>query len=246
MSMLRLPLLLILSKCIIFIGYSQDNCATITPEQSVFGYKRLTNRCEGFYNPRLSGSLQVVSFIKGGNVQFVWNEKAELVVHRADNLQSSIHIRAVSLPTNTFYQMDALLDKNHSLEWPVKPYIYPRGIKPDQLGVYGWSGNEDEKIFSPVSVIEKGSTAPNNQTVVMKIRTVLDLSNFRWNLARANGPMCEPAVGTFQVFEGDMTAGTIIEIKIPQLAATEISLCLEIQYRPENKRWQSEILKIKM
>jgi hypothetical protein len=247
MLWLKLQLLPILTIGLIYIGHSQNNCASLTPEQSEFGYKRLTNRCEGFYNPGLSGNLQVVSFIRGGDIEFRWDKKTELLVFRIDSLQSPLNIRAVSLQHNVFYQMDALLSgNNRSLNWPIEPYIYSRNIKPGELGIYGWSGREDDKIFSPVSVIEKGNNTNKEKVIVLKIRTVLDLTNFRWSLVRANNTVCDSAARTFQVFEGSMNAGDIIEIKISQFTETMRSLCLEIQYRPENSRWQSEIIKIKI
>ncbi|MEO5891146.1 MAG: hypothetical protein ABIQ31_12875 [Ferruginibacter sp.] len=245
--MLKLYLLLISITGIVGVSYSQsNNCASLTPEQSDLGYKRLSNRCEGFYNPKLSGNLQVVSFITGGNIEFTWNEKTELMISGIDSAASPLHVRAVSLPHNVFYQMDALLDKSKSLNWAVGPYVFRRGIKPGQLGMYGWAGEEDNKIFSPVSVSEKGITTTNKSDIILKIRTVLDLSNFRWNLSRTIGMTCDSVINPFQNFAGDMTAGSIIEIKIPRPAKNISVFCLEIQYRPENKRWQSEILKIKI
>ncbi len=248
MNTLMFAFLIILISGFNCLGSSQENnCASLIPEKSNFGYKQQSNRCEGFYNPRLRGKLQVVSFIMGGDVEFAWDEKTLLIVSRIDKLQLPMNIRAVSLQRNVFYQMDTVLDRNKLLDWPIGPYIYRRNIRPEQLGVYGWSGEEYDKAFSPVIVRQKDINVPNEQSIILKIRTVLDLTHFRWNLYHSSKSICgtESAIDQFQFFEGDMTAGSIIEIKIPNLSENLRSLCLEIQYRPENRRWQSEIFKIR-
>ena len=250
MNILTLKFLIVLLLSSFYnLSFGQEsNCASLIPEDSNFGYKQHSNRCEGFYNPQLSGNLQVVSFIMGGEVKFTWDEKTLLAVSRIDKSEFPINIRAVSLQRNVFYRMDAVLAGDDSLDWPIAPYIYHRNIKPDQLGVYGWSGEEYDKVSSPVIVKQKDGTVSHEQILILKICTVLDLTHFRWNLMHLSGPICgtDAAIDQFQTFEGDMTAGSIIEINFPDMDEDEGTFCLEIQYRPENKRWRSEILKIRM
>jgi hypothetical protein len=42
-----------------------------------------------------------------------------------------------------------------------------------------------------------------------------------------------------------MNAGAIIAVELPMPHSTAQERCLEIQFRPDGKRWQSEILKIR-
>lgn len=185
--------------------------------------------------------------MKGGDVDFPWDAKTLLSVTRIDDSETPLNIRAVSLQRQIFYRMDAVIAGDEPLEWPIAPYIYRRNIRPHQLGVYGWSGEEYDKVFSPVIVAQKDSSIFQKHSIVLKIRTVLDLTHFRWHLNRSTGAICtsDAAIDEFRSFEGEMTAGSIIEIEIPNVNENAGTFCLEIQYRPENKRWQSEILKIR-
>jgi hypothetical protein len=142
--------------------------------------------------------------------------------------------------------MDSVIDINNSLNWPIGPYVYRRNIGPDQLGIYGWTGEEYDKVFSPVLVRQTDSHSAIENFGVLKIRTVLDLTHFRWSMFPPDESIChfEPELAKFQMFDGDMTAGSVIEIEVPYREERSQFRCLELQYRPDNRRWKSEILRL--
>ena len=224
------------------------DCASLTPEQSEFGYKQLDNRCEGFYIPKLRGQLQVVSFTLGEALHVTWNENTRVTLTPIENQILPVHLRAVSLQRNLFYRMDAVLDGTKSLDWPIAHYLFPRNILPGQIGIYGWTGQEYDKVFTPVMVKVQGENSSDDRTPKLKVRTILDLTHFRWTLINSKGSVCHSSseINTFQFFQGDMSAGKIIAIEIPDSSGNETPDCMEIQYRPNNKRWISEIIKIRL
>jgi hypothetical protein len=225
----------------------KDTCAALTPEQSELGYRQLGNRCEGFYLPRLSGQLQVVSFTPSGDLSFTWRETTRLTVTPLKTFDAALNIRAVSLEPNVFYRMDAVIPGTGSLNWPISPYLYRRPIRPAQLGVYGWTGSEDDKIFVPTVLREQDNAHPVVSMLTLKIRTVLPLTHFRWALVNPRRGVChsQPGVDTFLYLPGPMGAGTIIPVDLPLPQSPAQERCLEIQYRPDGRRWESEILKIR-
>ena len=227
---------------------SDSDCATLKPEQSALGYRRVRNRCEGFYLPSLSARLQVVSFIPGSRIEFSWAEDTQLIVTPVKATSEPLHVRAVSLQRNVFYRMDAVLEPGAALSWPIRPFVFPREIRPDQLGVYGWAGDEYDKTFLPVRVREENSNDQLPGSLRLKIRTVLDLTHFRWALVEPANDVChaQPGVDAFRYYEGDMNAGAIIDLEIPGVIANTGDSCLEIQYRPNNQRWMAEKIKIRI
>lgn len=227
---------------------SDSDCATLKPEQSALGYRRVRNRCEGFYLPSLSARLQVVSFITASGIEFTWAEDTQLTVAPVKATSGPLHVRAVSLQRNVFYRMDAVLEPAAALIWPIRPFVFPREIRPDQLGVYGWTGDEYDKTFVPVSVRDENSNDRPPGSLTLKIRTVLDLTHFRWALVEPANDVCHarPGVDAFRYYEGGMSAGAIIDLEIPGAIANTGDACLEIQYRPNNQRWMAEKIKIRI
>jgi hypothetical protein len=239
-------LLLVVSKVNASLAQSMS-CASLPQEKSEFGYKNLGNRCEGFYDTKLSGgTLQVVSFLEG-SIEFTWNLNTELIIEANKDLKYPLNVRAVALQPETLYRMDAVLDTDKTFMWPIGPYIYIRNIRPAQLGVYGWSGNEDDKTFSPINITEKGKAKIGNKVIVLKIRTLLDLVNFRWSFAPTNS-YCGLGLGgtPSPPYKGDMSAGSIIEIQIPQSSEHKKLYCLEIRYQIENQPFQSQLIRIRL
>ena len=227
---------------------SAEDCAPLSPEQSEYGYRQLEDRCEGFYRPKLRGFLQVVSFMTASSLADVsWDQDTRLLVASADRSGPEANIRAVTLPRDVFYQMDATLEVGGVLEWPIAPFLLPRGVGPEQLGIYGWTGSEEEKTFVPVNVGALGPNEPSDQAVELMLRSEVNLTHFRWSLLQSTPPSCQatPGLDVFESVDSDLGAGSIISITLPQSGPAQ-TRCLEIQYRPENRRWKSHMIRIRL
>jgi hypothetical protein len=246
-SLLTLFLALSLSNSTLVARAGDTPCAALAPERSELGYRRLANRCEGFYLPQLSGTLRVVSFTVSDALAFTWNQGTVLRVIPVTPADHPFNLRAVSLRPNVFYRMDAVVPGHESLSWPISPYLYQRNLKPDQIGVYGWVGDEREKTFLPVVVTEEGTGRSATSTTILKLQTVLGLTHFRWTLIDAAGAVCrsQPKVDTFVYYQGNMRSEAVISLGLPRAQAAATERCLEIQYRPSDRPWLSETLRIR-
>ena len=245
-----LPILVLtcsLASAALVARVDDPSCAALTPERSELGYRRLANRCEGFYLPQLSGSLRVVSFTLNNALDFTWDRGTSLKVTAARPADHRLNLRAVSLRPDVFYRMDAAMHGSASLSWPISPYLYQRNIRPDQIGVYGWIGDERDKTFLPVVVAEEGGGRPDTSTLTIKLQTVLELTHFRWTLLDAARAVCQsrPGVDTFVDYRADMRANAIISLGLPAPQSVAAERCLEIQYRPSDRRWMSETFKLR-
>lgn len=106
------------------------------------GYQDRGDRCEGVYAEEQVGSniLEVKSFtrgklkyeLNGGDLQLEWP---------ATDVNSSLQIRAVSLPQHLHYQMDTIRPpQSASFRWPSQ-ILSENGIQAKDLGVRGWLDN---------------------------------------------------------------------------------------------------------
>ena len=224
-------------------------CYDLRPENSEVGYKALDNRCEGYYIPKYSGSLQLVSFTQG-NIKYNWSEETVLNVSIVKKVSEPANIRGVSLPRNIHYQMDGFInpEEKNSLRWPIYPFIYNKnkGLTYDKLGVYGWTGSEENKIFIPVSLTEEGDTI-DSDTILIKFRPTSNLTHFRWIFFESdinNSCRTDKPITNKMDYEGDMHAGSIIEIALPGSQEFTGQKCMEINYRSRDKSWKSELINL--
>jgi len=144
-------LFFIILQLILSITFCQCDNTLKPSDNPQVAYKTRGNRCEGTYTAKVAApSLDVVGFTKG---MFSYKlDKSEVIIIE-NTSGSNIFIRASALPLNTYYRMDAVLEKNAVFKWMVKDVLFNLNIPSNSLGVYGWKGNEREKIFVPVKPV---------------------------------------------------------------------------------------------
>lgn len=156
---------LLLTKSVSFCQC--DN--TLKPSDNpAVSYKARGDRCEGAYAAKVGApSLDLVSFTIGKLSYKL--DKSEII--EIKNLSgSNIYIRAAAMPLNTYYRMDAYLEKTRTLKWDVKDVLFSLKIPSNSLGVYGWSGSEKNKIFIPVKPVSS-ITDPSDNKLYLIIRS---------------------------------------------------------------------------
>lgn len=125
---------------------------------SSFGYsiREPEVRCEGLYESSVRApGLEVVSFLyerpklnleEHDRIQVIAPDVSELVAE-------AVRVRAVALPLKTYYRMDAVMSAQGPLMWPVNDVLGPAGLVPEQIGVFGWVGDEINKVFVPLRLL---------------------------------------------------------------------------------------------
>jgi len=141
-------LLFIILLTTTLISFCQCDNTLKPSDNAQVAYKTRGNRCEGAYVAKVAApSLDVVSFTRGS---FSYKLDKSEVITIENSFNSKIFIRAAALPLNTYYRMDAALEKNTILKWMIKDVLFNLNIPSNLLGVYGWKGSEKEKVFIPV------------------------------------------------------------------------------------------------
>ena len=239
-SLLHLPvlslfLLLILPPVLLSAG--ETSCdTTIRPLKGNLGYAERDgdNRCEGLYVSTVSApNLELVSLVKGG---FKFNlEPDQFLKITVPNdvkahVQWPIKVRAVSLPLGTYYRMDARFTSDHPLIWPIDQVLLPTQLRSDQLGVYGWTGSEQDKTFIPLEVTTNG-TMIESKGVTLFLRSSHEVEKIVWRLFIEGQPSSVKPKWN-EALEGMVSAGQVIPIKLPlgPLVRVRVELAAKQQY----------------
>ena len=105
--------------------------------------------------------LEVVSFLyEGPRFDPAEHDRIRVIAPAVGELVSEpVRVRAVALPLKTYYRMDAVLPEEGPLIWPLKDVLAPAGLVAEQIGVFGWSGSEIDKVFVPVRLLAADDVA---------------------------------------------------------------------------------------
>lgn len=196
---------------------SEDMCdRSLKPSKGNYGYVKRNNRCEGMYERKvkISETLDIVRVIRG-NIQYELKDRVIIEVigpHQPPLPNEFIRVRAIALPRRTYYQMDARLENNRLL-WPAGEVLVHFHLYAYRIGVFGWIGSEEEKIFIPVQVIQRGNTASDSSEAIT-IRTAEDIEALKWRFHVEGQPPQLPYVWR-DVIKNPLQAGDIADITLP-------------------------------
>lgn len=221
--------------------------ASIQSVDGSLGYGRREGdvRCEGLYrSPVGAPSIEVVSFYQGVLAYSLSDSVVLQVSVSRDNrdLPDSIHIRAQALPLNTFYRMDASLAVGDALHWPVNDVLLPAGINSQRIGLYAWTGTEQEKTLIPVVVHEdRGLAQPDsdNTTASLKVRCAVATESVWWRSYESD---TKPSQWVC-IDEPYLSPGSIVTIELTKslnsISAIEVAAEL-----PDRDEWQTLLVKL--
>jgi hypothetical protein len=133
------------------------------------------NRCEGFYVAHPVGKFLEVVGVIAGRFHFTFNEEEVLNISSPVILDHLIQVRAVGLPPKTYYRMDAQLEPGQTLTWPVRDVIYPRKLSYNEIGVFGWIGEETEQTYVPITIVPTIVPVENDEKIRLYLRTTGDV-----------------------------------------------------------------------
>ena len=139
---------------------------TINPEKfrdKPLGYRSFDDRCEGLYaQPVGAATLRVVSFTAGA-ARFRTEEAKPISIAWPKVKDGPIRLRAKSLKSNLYYQMDTLQPETRSsFSWPTD-MVRRLSIDARDLGLAGWMearvGGDTETVYLPLTVRQDGDGA---------------------------------------------------------------------------------------
>ena len=211
------------------------------------GYAGRGNRCEGMYQRPTGGEFEVVSLMSN-TLEFDFRDDVVLLVFSPYVRQAAVKVRAVGLPLGLYYQMDAVLQPGDTLRWSTKEVLYPQRLNADRIGVYGWIGAEDEKVFVPLQVVQEGKVPSNEEALIFAVRPDVDVVDVRWRHAPVDDGSCarpsswesfnnlrrDPVTSAFD-------SGEMLPLLLPDAMTEE--QCVDVFARePENPDYEDEFV----
>jgi hypothetical protein len=220
-------------------------------DQGGFGYtiREPEIRCEGLYESSVRApSLEVVSYLYDTPRFDLSPQETIQVVAPANPADTAglVRVRAVALPLKTYYRMDAVLPRGEALNWPVRDVLGPAGLTVDQIGVFGWSGSEADKVFIPVRLeLEDGQAAGEGPREAgqspsprLSIRLSSDAEKVLWRYKEGE-TLSDPALAA----PGAVMAGRVVSFAVPPGPA--VTLQVDVFAKPpDSDDWSALRLKI--
>jgi len=186
-------------------------------EKSGYRIREKGVRCEGFFitDVASSGGLEPISLLRG-HLNFQHDSAAALII-TAPGISSltkePVRVRAMSVPTDIHYRMDAAFQPRDSILWLLKDVIYGSGLTPDKIGVFGWIGNDAEKTYVPLRIHQRGvPPAGQGDSLVLAVRSWVYIDYLEFSLFEVGTGVIEKRK---KLIEQLVFPGEKIEIPIP-------------------------------
>lgn len=236
---------LILLLVIIFLSgkttFTQCDGRLRPDDNSMIAYKQRDNRCEGYYIAKVGApSLQVVGFQKG-RLKYDYDNKHEIILVRSTLGDKTINIRAIGVPLNTYYQMDAQIKPSETFKWPIADVIYPNRLNSGSIKIFGWVGTENDKTYVPVIPDSRSITNTDDNVITLFIRASTDVTKVIWRQSAFSNGSCGK-YGKNKEIEKSYRSGKAIPIPLENLAGT---VCIEIKARKKNSsHWPRKEIRV--
>jgi hypothetical protein len=183
---------------------------SITPgTNALISYRHRQNRCEGFYRAQVSGSLEVVGFIKGAfSYELSPSEEIQVIPETPEE----INVRAVGIPMTLYYRLDARASGSNILVWKVGEVLYQASVPSHNIGIYGWVQKGANEIYLPVQTRATISQPQKDDKYRIYLRSPTKLSELRWRVCSPNSGCSQ-----YQAYSREnIMAGQRIILELPQ------------------------------
>jgi hypothetical protein len=185
-------------------------------QEKALAYRAFSNRCEGFYESKVSssGQIELVSLARGA---FPDSLRAPLTLTISNASKRAVTLHARPVRRAVYYQMVAQLAPQQTFSWPTTDVLARTTIAGKYLGIVGQVTADDRRIFVPVS-INRATTAP-----VAVFRAGRPLAGVKWRLKTVRGGQCgDPAAWQTTAMTED--EGRIIRVNLPE----QTGYCVEV------------------
>jgi hypothetical protein len=210
-----------LALVVVLVACSQafaqgPTCKKVQAVQGTTGYqaRRGDQRCEGFYQSRVSGTSPDLLSLTVGPVDYQLNQHGVLRITAPDVSQlksDQVHVEARALAPGTYYRMDATIRSAQSMTWPMAEVLEPEQLAPKKIGVVAWIEQNAHKIYIPVRVSDGSGPAPNGTPIIAIMRATADIEAVRWRLDGSLDWNKEPRVRRMgEPIEGFRTAARAV------------------------------------
>jgi len=199
-------------------GAQTPRCDALTPlPGSESGYRVRGNRCEDLYAAEGDARGLVLRSFTLGRLRFDLASDIPLEVSAPDQKRFVVYVRAVGIPLNTHYRMDATLIPNATLRWPLTDVLAPEGLTDSRIGIFGWRGGSQERGQLFALRVTQG-TQLTSQAPLLTLQASFDAQKVRWRWSATDG-QCVTFGPWEEATASPVTAGSPIVIDLSKLPA---------------------------
>lgn len=153
-------------------------------EDSLVAYQQRETRCEGFYESKIATPdiIELISFTRGS---LVYNlSRTDTIKITPQTMRDRrITLQAKAIPLRTYYRMDAIIDSDSTLEWPVADVLYKGEMSSDMIGVTGSYENQyNVRIFIPLKAKSREQPTGDNDDLYVVLRPTIDLDGVYYSI----------------------------------------------------------------
>lgn len=219
--------------------------SSLKPASGTRAYQQRGTRCEGLFDAKVSapsGSLSLVSLTEGP-LRFELKQGVVLRITASNVTDRELKIRAVPIPLDTYYRMDAVLSAGRELKWPVDDVLEPEHLYDRRLGVVGWLTERDRPTYVPLTVTPTPGDAPTkSEPVIATVRSSVDVYDVRWRISDFKSGRC----GRFSLWElarRKLRGSTPLYLTIPPGRGQ--ASCVEVRCRESNSDRKMPLLEFR-
>ncbi|MCP4568804.1 MAG: hypothetical protein GY841_14600 [FCB group bacterium] len=147
------------------------------------------NRCEGIYKRNTGSHFEIVSILfQKLNYDLANETILKVSTPEYDSTSNdTIHIRAYSLrenPNNYYYRMDGYFVRDDILLWPVGDVLEPLELSDKMIGLFGWLGTYEDRLYIPLSVQQQSDSDPTADfsKILLKVRWSVGVEQVKWKI----------------------------------------------------------------
>jgi len=202
-------------------------------------------RCEGFYSAKVStGSIDMVGLVQG-DFRFSLDPDERVTITSPLVTDREVRIRAQGIPIKTYYRMDALIAPEGEFTWPIGDVVFSAKLRYQNIGVYGWIGSENERLYVPVrTVAAKMKPAADGRKITLYLRSTVNVRKVQWRSAPVSGGKCGVYDEWNILKRGSYRAAQPIRIVLPSFGERE--RCIETAARDQNSaRWVKCMVRVR-
>jgi len=214
-----------------------DNTLKINNNSSI-AYKHRQNRCEGFYISEVGSETLCIVNITKGKFTYELDQTNILKVVPLSNKNQRIKIRAQGIPLKLYYRMDAVIETNQILDWPLMDVIYHQKLISHKIGITGKLGDKikNRDIYVPLQVtttLSKPKSFNKQQPLYLILRSSVAVENVQYKTSLISGKHCATIINSETILsESTFYPGDPITIILENMP--EGNLCIDVSAMEKN------------
>ncbi|MCX6142371.1 MAG: hypothetical protein NTZ35_04050 [Ignavibacteriales bacterium] len=193
---------------------------------NAFRYEARTNRCEGFYIATVSSQTLDLVGVTRGVFHYELDINEVIEIQPPADANCVIHVRAQAVQTKMYYRMDTELAPRQRLLWPTREILFPNGLYPGKISVFGWYQDAGGKVYVPIRSAGRLSGIHNDSLFRIVLRSAVDVDyvSYTWKSELANR-------SENHTMDRPFRSGTAIIVVLPEHLRGRFTLLVQAKIR---------------